>query len=403
MPRDLQAASARPPAAAPWIAFAAAFLLGAAGLAAGPQVTIVEPKEGGLSEGPVTVKAAIEPGDGATIDQVIFYVDGKIAYVDREPPWEHRFNGAGRFESHTYKVVALDSAGAIGEATLKSGGALTGFRSEVSLVVLNLTALDTEGRFIGGLGAEEIKIYEDDVEQEIKDFSTEVKPLVVGIAIDTSGSMIQKIQRARDAAATFIRALAPNDQAFVMSFDSAPNLLQDFTSNQELLTLAVQRTQVGGATVLYDALSMAIERLRGLQGVKRALVVLSDGMDYGSRTKYQEVIALAKRSEVIIYSVGLSGSGIADLALDENANHATTVLKSIAEQTGGFAMFPSNLFGLEDIYRNIAATLRSQYFITYTSRNQARDGKWRRIELACSRPAVTKLLHRQGYYAPMQN
>jgi Ca-activated chloride channel family protein len=188
-----------------------------------------------------------------------------------------------------------------------------------------------------------------------------------------------------------------------MSFDSAPQLLQDFTPNQELLSLAIQRTQIGGATVLYDALGLAIERLRDLKGVKRALVVLTDGMDYGSRTKYQDVIALAKRSEVIIYSVGLSGESIGDLALNQGANQAATVLKSIAEQTGGFAIFPTNLFGLEEIYRNIAATLRNQYFITYTSKNQARDGKWRRIDLACSRPSVARLLHRQGYYAPMQN
>ena len=368
-------------------------------VSAGPTVVITEPGEGTLIEGPITVKAEVQPEGDTEVDQVIFYLDGKIAYVDRQPPWEHHFDHGGRFESHHYKVVALDSAGGIGEAVLRSGGALTGFRSEVSLVVLNLTALDQEGRFVGNLEPRELAIFEDDVPQEIKDFSTETKPLVVGIAIDTSGSMIQKIQRARDAAITFVQALAPNDQAFVLAFDSAPHLLQGFTSNQDLLTLAIQRTEVGGATVLYDALTLAIEQLRELKGVKRALIVLSDGMDYGSRTKYQDVIALAKRSEVIIYSVGLSGSGIADLALDEGPNQATTVLKSIAEQTGGFAIFPSNLFALEDIYRNIAATLRSQYFITYTSNNLARDGKWRRIELACSRPAVAKLLHRQGYYA----
>ena len=374
-----------------------------ASLAAGPRVAIVEPKEGVLIEGPVTVKVEVEPEGGATVEQVIFYVDSKIAYIDRQPPWEYRFEGAGRFESHAYKVVALDSGGAIGEAALRSGGALTGFKSEVSLVVLNVTALDPEGRFVSGLQPAEVAVFEDDTQQTIKDFSTETKSLMVGIAIDTSGSMIEKIQRARDAATTFVRALAPTDQAFVMSFDSAPQLLQDFTPNQELLSLAIQRTQIGGATVLYDALGLAIERLRDLKGVKRALVVLTDGMDYGSRTKYQDVIALAKRSEVIIYSVGLSGESIGDLALNQGANQAATVLKSIAEQTGGFAIFPTNLFGLEEIYRNIAATLRNQYFITYTSKNQARDGKWRRIDLACSRPSVARLLHRQGYYAPMQN
>jgi Ca-activated chloride channel family protein len=215
--------------------------------------------------------------------------------------------------------------------------------------------------------------------------------------------MINKIQRARDAAKTFIRALSTRDHAFVLAFDSAPQLLQDFTANQELLALAIDRTKAGGATVLYDALKLCIERLRGLKEVKRALVVLSDGQDYGSSTKFQEVIALAKRSEVILYTIGLSGNGLTPVVgVEEGGEVAAQVLQLLAEQTGGFAIFPSSLAGLEEVYRNIAATLRSQYFITYASTNRARDGKWRKIELACSRPEVARLLHRKGYFATLE-
>jgi Ca-activated chloride channel family protein len=198
-----------------------------------------------------------------------------------------------------------------------------------------------------------------------------------------------------------VRRLKENDIAQIIDFDSRVEIRQAFTGNQTELTTAIAKTAAGGSTSLHNAIYIALKELGKVRAVseddvrRQALIVFSDGEDTSSLVTFDEVLDLAKRSETSIYTIALRGVDTQTKGFRE----AEYVMKTLAQETGGRAFFPSRMEDLAGVYSQIADELASQYTLGYTSKNPRRDGAWRRIIVQVTRASVTPRA-KKGYYAP---
>jgi Ca-activated chloride channel family protein len=276
------------------------------------------------------------------------------------------------------------------------------FRGGVDLVSLSVTA--TEGaRYVTDLSEEEFEVFEDGAKQSITFFSRAQQPVALAILLDTSASMEERLPIAQQAAIGFVKRMRPEDLIEVIDFDSQVRVLQTFTNDVSALETAIRQTSVNGSTSLYNAIYISLKGLKKIRAQsaeeirRQAIVVLSDGDDTSSLVEYEEVLDLAKRSETAIYSIGLR-QGPASGARRE-FKEAEFVLNQLARDTGGRAFFPTTVHDLPKIYEQISQELASQYAIGYMSRNNLRNGAWRRIIVRVTRPGISART-RQGYYAP---
>lgn len=278
------------------------------------------------------------------------------------------------------------------------------FRGGVDVVSLAVTVMDKDGRYVGGLDQSAFQVFEDGVLQDITYFSRQHQPIALTLLIDTSTSMEQKMTIAQEAAIGFARQLKPSDVAAIVEFDSRPQILQTFTSDPALLEAAIRKTAAGGSTSLYNAIYIGLRELQRVKAAsadqvrRQAIVVLSDGEDTTSLLSYEEVLELAKRSETAVYSIGLRSRDDAEAT---GFREAEFVLRTLAQQTGGREFFVDDARELPAIYQRIADELANQYSMGYTSKNNRRDGAWRRIVVRVDRDgadAVTRT--KQGYYGP---
>jgi len=276
----------------------------------------------------------------------------------------------------------------------------------VDLVLMYTSVFDKNGRFISGLKKDSFKVYEDGIEQKVSTFSQEDVPVSMGILLDLSGSMRGKIDQVDKAALAFIKASNPQDQVFLIGFNDQVELLQDFTSDIDEITDALDNTVVTGGTAAYDAIYLGVQKAHSGSKPKKAVVVITDGEDRDSYYKLDELIAKVQESDVQVFCVGfLNPVGDKGLfgrwskSVPEKAHEA---LQKIAEETGGKAFFPDKLTDIHSVVSEIASELRSQYSIGYFSSNSARDGSFRRvkIEIPGSNPSTTHVRFRRGYYAP---
>ena len=278
------------------------------------------------------------------------------------------------------------------------------FRTGVEIVSLNVTVTDGTTRYVTDLTAEDFNVFEDGVKQEVTFFNRTNLPIALALLLDTSASMESKLQTAQEAAIGFAKKLRPQDLAEVIDFDSRVVVLQSFTGGVADLEQAIRKTSAGGSTSMYNAVYIALKDLkkvvaRNVDEIRRqAIVVLSDGEDTSSLLPFEEVLDLAKRSETAIYAIGLR-AGEGPSSSTKGFKEAEFVLRQFAQETGGRAFFPNQLMDLNTVYGQIADELSSQYTVGYTSRNQKRDGSWRRIVVRTTRPNLTART-KQGYFAP---
>ena len=272
------------------------------------------------------------------------------------------------------------------------------FRISVDLISMNVTVTDTRNRFVTDLGADDFRVFEDGIHQDISVFSQEDLPLRMILLLDSSASMEEKMTFAQQAAVNFVETMKSDDLTEVVEFGSKAHIVQPFTADAEVLSYAIRRTQAGGTTSLYNALYIALKDLsRRRADIRRqAIIVLSDGEDTSSLVTFDQVLELTKDTDVTIYTISLrreEGRG------SKHFSEAEHVLKKLAEETGGQWFFPGHIDELASTYERIAKELKSQYNIGYVSNNSRRDGSWRRVvvQTASDRLLVrTKL----GYYAP---
>ena len=276
--------------------------------------------------------------------------------------------------------------------------AVATFGVGVEVVNLDLAVTDARDRPVTDLSGSDLAVYEDGVPQDLSLFTRERLPLCLTILLDGSSSMTPHIGVARAAALRLMGTMGPTDQAEVAQFTRRYRVLQDLTSDRGLLEEAVKQVEPEGETSLYDALYIALKDLmaRRREGdyCRRAVVVLTDGEDTTSLVTEEQVLDLARRSEVGVYAIGLRGA---------QAPVGPTVpvysLTTLARETGGRAWFPRVLGELDGVYARIGEELRTLYGVGYVSSNPRRDGKWRTIAVRSLR---TNLLvrHRPGYYGP---
>jgi len=268
----------------------------------------------------------------------------------------------------------------------------------VDLVLLDVTVVDHDGKFVSGLEAQNFKIYEDGRQEEIAYFLKKDVPVTIGLAIDNSGSMRGKRTEIVAAAMSFVEASNPHDEMFVVHFNEhvrfglGPTEL--FTNNPLQLRAAFLRMVADGQTALYDAVSQAIEHMEKGRHNRKALLVVSDGGDNASHHGLKETLQLVQSSHVVVYTISVYDPS--------NRDQKPRVLRRLAKTSGGESFFPKEMEQVGPICHGIATDIRNQYLLAYRSSNSKRDGAFRQVRVALDIPARKNLVvrTREGYFAP---
>lgn len=283
-------------------------------------------------------------------------------------------------------------------------------RVGVDLVNVFATVRDGKRRRVPDLTKDDFRVWEDGVEQKIDSFSNETSlPINLGILIDTSGSEDRMLEIEKDAASRFLRrVLRPKDLAFVMNFDVDVDLLSDFSQDPDHLERAVRRARINapgsavnpgpfpriqsGGTKFFDAVYLACqEKLAGEAG-RKAIVVLTDAVDTGSKLKLEDALEVAQRSDAVVHVLHISDPQVYGFG-----SGGEGVAKKLAEETGGRVIFVSSEKKLEEAFDQISEELRSQYTLGYYPTNKSRQGKFRKLKVETTLKD-TKVLARKGYY-----
>jgi Ca-activated chloride channel family protein len=277
-------------------------------------------------------------------------------------------------------------------------------RVDTNIVLIPVAVTDPYSRFVTGLEKENFKLYEEKVEQEILQFSSEDAPLSVGVVFDTSGSMGAKLQKSRQAVAQFLKTANPEDEFFLVQFNDRPELTVPFTPDTEEIQNRLTFIQSKGRTALFDGVYLAMHEMTKARNGRRAILIISDGGDNSSRYTESEVRNKVRETDVQIYAIGIYETGAARGRTPEELS-GPGLLAEITEQTGGRHFAVDNLAELPDVAAKIGLELRNQYVLAYTPKNAARDGKYRRVQVKLVKTTglpPLKAMFRTGYYAPTQ-
>ena len=304
-------------------------------------------------------------------------------------------NGAAQPET-----AAKPSAGAAGSGS-GIDDSIPLIRKRVDEVNVVFTVTDKRDHFVKDLTQSDFTVIDNSKPANILSFSRQTNlPLRVGLLIDASNSVRDRFKFEQEAAIEFLNQIIrpPYDKAFVIGFDTTPEVTQDFTDDTQALSHGVRMLRAGGGTAMYDAIYYACrDKLmnadKGLLATRRTIILLSDGEDNQSRVSREEALEMALRAEVIIYAISTNTSGV-KLRGDK-------VLEYFAEQTGGKAFFPFKIEDVANDFTEISDELRSQYAISYKPADFIPDGKYRKIEIQTQNKKY-KVRARKGYYAPRQ-
>ncbi|HEY6129278.1 MAG TPA: VWA domain-containing protein [Candidatus Acidoferrum sp.] len=293
------------------------------------------------------------------------------------------------------------------------------FIREVNLVDVLLTVLDRRNKLVSDLDKNDFKIFDDNVPQEVRFFSKQSDlPLRIGMLLDTSNSIRDRLKFEQEAAVDFLYSVLRHgkDQAFAMTFDDEPQIIQAFTGDGGQLRDEINRTRAGGGTAVYDAIYDACAkqlsnppRPPGDQPdiVRRVMILISDGDDNLSNHTRADAIEMAQRTNVVIYTISTSTQWIQLSTTDPSklANrkmHLTegdAILKDLAEETGGRAFFPYHVDDLNQSFQDIGDELRNQYTITYSPSNFVANGRYHRIKVEIPNHNGYQVRARRGYFA----
>jgi Ca-activated chloride channel family protein len=279
-----------------------------------------------------------------------------------------------------------------------------GIKVDVNLALVNVTVTDPLNRLVTGLERENFRVYEDGTEQEIVTLSSEDVPVSIGLVFDMSGSMSDKVDKARQAAVQFMRTANPLDQFFLVSFNDRAELTSGFTSSVEELQTRMMFTASRGRTALLDAVYLGLSQMRGAHNAKRALLIISDGGDNHSRYNENDVKNFLKEADCQLYAIGIYDPiGMRSRTAEEL--NGPSLLSEMTEMTGGRVFPVANVGDLPDIAAKIGMELRNQYVLGYKPSNAQRNGIWRKIKVKLKPPKGLPPLNvfaKTGYYAPNQ-
>jgi Ca-activated chloride channel family protein len=272
-------------------------------------------------------------------------------------------------------------------------------RVDTSLVLIPVSVNDPLNRPVTGLDKENFRVFDDGKEQPITQFAMEDEPVAVGLVFDTSGSMGDKLKRSRMAAREFFSISNPEDEFFLVEFDSAAHLRVSLTRSTGDIENVLTFSKSKGSTALLDAIYLALHEMKHSKRTKKALLIISDGGDNHSRYTLKEVDDVVRESDVLIYSIGVFGG-----ASTPEEMGGPGLLSRISEQTGG-RLFEAAAVELPDIAQKIGIDLHNRYVLGYQAPSQTRDGRYHRVAVRVVPPRGLPTLHahwRLGYYAPLQ-
>jgi Ca-activated chloride channel homolog len=277
-----------------------------------------------------------------------------------------------------------------------------GLHLDVDLALVNVTVTDPYNRLVTGLDPDNFRVFEDNIEQEVVTFSSEDVPISIGVIFDFSGSMANKIGKAREAAVQFFKTANPQDEFFLVSFNERAELTSAFTNSVEDLQSRMMLTAPKGRTALLDAIYLGLSQMRGAHNGKRALLILSDGGDNHSRYNESDIKRLVKEADTQLYAIGIFDPLGYRNRTPEELN-GPSLLSEVTEMTGGRVFAVENLNELPDIASKIGMELRNQYVLGYRPSNKAHDARWRKIKIKLRAPKGLPPLNvysKTGYYAP---
>ena len=282
-------------------------------------------------------------------------------------------------------------------------GALPCAQVKVGVVLINViaTVVDGKGRAVPNLTIDDFILEEDGQPQAIKLLSATAElPVSMGVVLDVSGSMQSKIRTAQRALDRFFSMIDHDDEIFLMTFAMRTSLIADFTPHRNELTNALMSgVNVGGSTALYDSLDQALQKVKEGRYQKKCVLLVTDGEDTTSLTRFDKALQDIREAEMLVYSVGIKGAPGFDLETDPLSGNArpirnfTTVdmkvLNQFSDASGGRAWEISEAaFGkkMDEVLETIAAELRSQYSIGYYPTHPVKDGKWHRVRIRMKNP-----------------
>ena len=295
----------------------------------------------------------------------------------------------------------IDTQIALGGAKLDSGS--KPLKVLVDLVLVPVTIMDGMNRLVRGLARDNFQVFEGKRPQDIRYFSSEDAPVSLGIILDVSGSMSDKIQRAREAVVDFLNTANPQDEFFMITFSDKPEQASDFTDQVEDIQAKLVYATPKGRTSLLDAIYLGISKMRQAKNSRKALLIISDGGDNHSRYTQSEIVSQVKEADAMIYGIGLYDHRF---PTPEEAS-GPELLRKISEVTGGRCFTIDNPNDLAQAAKAVGTMLRNQYLLGYRPESVNRDGKWHKIKIKLKQPKKIKfpalrVYAKAGYYAPAE-
>jgi Ca-activated chloride channel homolog len=273
---------------------------------------------------------------------------------------------------------------------------------DVNLALVNVTVTDPYDRVVTGLEPDNFRVFENNIEQEIQYFSSEDVPISIGVIFDLSGSMANKVGKAKEATLQFFKTANPQDEFFLVSFNDRAQLISHFTNSADDLQNRLSFTSAKGRTALLDAIYLGLSEMRTARNGKRALLIISDGGDNNSRYNERDIKRLVREANTQLYSIGIFDPlGYRNRTREEL--NGPSLLNEVTELSGGRAFSVENINDLPDIASKIGEELRNQYILGYRPSDKSRDARWRKIKIKLRTPKGLPPLSvsaKTGYYGP---
>jgi Ca-activated chloride channel family protein len=273
---------------------------------------------------------------------------------------------------------------------------------QVELVNVVATVLDDQGKYMDGLKLDDFQVFEDGQEQKISFFSHDLRvPISVGVLIDNSGSMRHKLQQALQTIREIALALGPQDEMFVMSFNSDVEVRHHFTPNMQEIQRSMRDIKAGGETAAYDAIQQGLDEMKMAKHNKKILLLVTDGFDTKSHINSTQVEDLLKRAEVLVYAIGIDDDDDDPLVLRRTRYHIYHyMLGRLTSISGGraFRLFTGRNYALNSLAQVLLEELHQQYTLSYYPTSERDKNVWRQIDVKVKKNG-SQIRHRTGYYA----
>ena len=364
----------------------------AADPAAAPTVRITSPLGRTGLDGPIRIVAQVQRPSDTKLGPVKFFVDQKLlGSTEVGPPFAIEWTDENPYEAREIVAEVCTEGGQCGRDIVTLPPLEILEVSQVASVLVEASVRDHKGRNVGGLTIDDFRLAENDTPQTLDLVRSDAIETTYTLLLDTSQSMARRLDFVQSAAARMLKYLRPDDKVIVAPFTKTLGTITGPTGDRDTVIQAIAATRPGGGTAVLDSITKLPELLTGATG-RQAVILMTDGYDEHSVASYEDAMRAAKAAQATLFVVGIGGT--AGISLK-----GELALKTLAEQCGGRAFFPSRDEELPRIHDLIASDIQERYLLAYTPNNQEIDGSWRAITLTTG-DATHKVRARPGYFAP---